>query len=447
MIETLAGLALDAGTDILKAYEVESEGTTGRPSFSMIEAMGGAPLSSGIRVTPDGAMGVSAVNACVRVRAESIASAPLVTFRRNGRSKERVPDEPLYELLHDRPNPWQTSYEWREDMQRQFDLRGNAYSLIERNGRGVITNLYPLRSDRVTIQKGKDLQPYYQCSELSGVPTLPRENIFHLRGMSKDGYIGLSPIQELMEAVGLAVAAERYGAGLFQSGALHQGILFYNGSITAEEYPKLRKSIDEKLGTRRSRNGGPPMLDGDWKYQPTSMKADEAQFLQTRGNQVEEVARAYRMPLPMIGHGDKAPTYASAEQFFLAFVVHCFTPLVTRWEQAFRRDLLTEDEGDLAPLFLVDGLLRGDIKTRYAAYAIARQWGWFCVDDILELEDRNPLPDGKGQIYLQPMNMVEAGTVADGNSAGDPILNALNILAEFMKGQGPQLDTGGPANA
>jgi HK97 family phage portal protein len=386
----------------------------------------------------------SVVNSCVRVRAESIASLPLVTMRELApRKKVRAHEETLYRLLHDRPNPWQTSFEWREDMNRQFDTRGNAYSLIERDSRGAVQNLYPLRSDRVSIRKGDDLRPYYQCSELSGSPTLSRERIFHLRGMSKDGYTGLSPIQEAMEAVGLALATEQFGASLFGNGALQRGWFMYNGSLEPDEYAKVRKWIEEQHGGGMRNANRPGVLDGDWKWQSTSLNADEAQFLATRGFQVEDIARLYRMPLPMIGHSDKTATYASAEQFFLAFVVHCLKPLVDRWEQALRRDLLTEGELDLSPTFLLAGLLRGDIKTRFAAYAVARQWGWFNVDEIREFEDMNELPDGKGQTYLEPLNMIEAGSdreAANQTDAGK-VMAALQTLGQFMANSAPGLET------
>lgn len=440
MIETLSSLGA-----IPRGIETIDGGTSAKPSASLVSAMGGRPLMSGIRVTPDSAMGTSVVNACVRVRSESIASLPLVTYRELApRKKVRANDESLYRLLHDRPNPWQTSFEWREDMNRQFDTRGNAYSLIERNSRGEILNLYPLRSDRVVIRKGNDLQPYYECSEMSGKPVLSRERVFHLRGMTKDGYTGLSPIQELAEAVGLTIASEQFDAALFGSGALQSGFLAYKGSMQPEEYEAVKKWIGEQYNRGLQSAHKLAVIDGDYTWQGTSQTSEQAQVIETRMFQVEDLARAYRMPLPMIGHSDKTATYASAEQFFLAFVVHCLTPLAIRWEQALRRDLLTDNESDLQPTFIMAGLLRGDIKTRFAAYAVARQWGWFNVDEIRELEDMNELPDGKGQTYLEPMNMIEAGSdrEAVNDSQASKFLAALQTLRTFiMTDTAPTLDT------
>lgn len=445
MIETLGGLALSrAGVNLGargKGFETDDGGTSGTPSASLVAAMGGRSLSSGIRVTPDIAMTSSVVNSCVRVRGESIASLPLVTYQElEPRNKIRAQKDPIYRILHDRPNPWQTSFEWREDMNRQFDTRGNAYSLIERDGRGNLQNLYPLRSDKVILRKGVDLLPYYQCSEIKGSPILSRENIFHLRGMSKDGYIGLSPIQELAEAVGLSLAAERFGASMFVSGGLQSGWFMYNGSLELDEYKKVKQWIEEQHGGGL-RNAGPGVLDGDWTWQGTSFNPEQIQMLAARGFQVEDIARAYRMPLPMIGHSDKTATYASAEQFFLAFVVHCLMPLAIRWEGALRRDLLTENEQDLLPTFIVAGLLRGDIASRFAAYAIARQWGWLSVNEIREYEDQNAIPKG-GDTYLEPMNMVEAGS--DRNAANQDtnskLAAALQTVGQFMTQAGPQLE-------
>lgn len=438
MIHTLSSLALTAGVDInAKSYET-AEGTFGKPSLSFVESMGGRPLSSGVRFSPEGAMQASALNACVRVRGESLASLPLVTFRRKGTGKERAVDASLYRILHDRPNPWQTSFEWREMMQEDFDLRGNAYSLIERNKRGEIQHLYPLQAAMVTVLKDETSRlPFYRCSELKNSPVLSRENIFHLRGRTRDGYRGISPIQEAAEAIGLSIAAERYGAGLFASGGLHPGLLIFNGTITQEEYETFRKSIDERLGVGGKGGGRIPLIDGDFKYEKTGMRADQAQALETRGWQVQEIARLYRMPLPMIGHNDKTATYASAEQFFLAFVKHCLLPVATRWEQAFRRDLLLDDESELEPLFILEGLLRGDIKTRYEAYAIGRTHGFLNADEIRANEDENPIPDGKGQIYLQQANMVELGS---GPQKTGKILEAWDTLGSFLREHSKELD-------
>lgn len=442
MIETLGGMALSRGIDlgaIGKGFETDDGGTSGSPSASLVAALGGRSLSSGIRVTPDIAMQSSVVNACVRVRSESIASLPLVTYRELApRNKVRAQNETLYRILHDRPNPWQTSFEWREDMNRQFDTRGNGYSFIERDARGNVQNLYPLRSDKVIIRKGIDLLPYYQCSEIAGSPVLSRENIFHLRGMSKDGYVGLSPIQELMEAVGLGLAAERMGASLFGNGALQSGWFMYKGSLELDEYKKVKQWIDEQHGGGLRQANKPGVIDGDWTWQPNSFNPEQIQMLGVRGFQVEDIARGYRMPLPMIGHSDKTATYASAEQFFLAFVVHCLMPLAIRWEGALRRDLLTENELDLLPTFIVAGLLRGDIASRFAAYAIARQWGWFNVNEIREFEDINAVPNG--DTYLEPLNMIEAGGDRSAESTNSKLAAALQTVGQFMTQAGPELE-------
>lgn len=442
MIETLADLALRGGHDILapraKSEVTNDGGTTAKPSMSIINALGGELSSAGVRVSPDGAMRLSAVNACVRVYAESVASLPLFTIQRQGKVKTKVPEHPAYRLLHDRPNPWQTSFEWRELMERDINTRGNAYSLIERDWAGQLAALYPLRPDRVTVRIDKPSRlPYYQCHELDGAPTLSRENVFHLRGMSKDGYVGLSPIQEAMDAFGLTSALEQFASSLFANGALHRGVFVYKGSMTPEQYARMKESIGERFGRGLKNPNAPGLLDGDWEWKQTSMPANEAQFLEARNFQVEDIARLFRMPTPMIGHNDKASTYASAEQFFLAFVVHSLRPHLVRWEQAIKRDLFTENEQDLYAEFLVDGLLRGDIRSRYAAYAIARQWGWMCTDEIRERENMDPLPDGAGQIFLQPMNMAPAGST---NGQESDLLKTLEMTRLLVRLAGPELE-------
>ncbi len=432
MLDTLYGLALQSGTDInAKAYE-ESVGTGTKPTLSLIESMGGRQLASGERVTPEIAMTVSTVNACVRVRAETPASLPCLTYRRlKDGGKKRLPEHPLYEILRYQPNPWQSSFEWVEFMQRELWTRGNAYSLVERDYRGQVTGLIPLRSDRVTVRKGKDLLPYYQCSELDGSPILGQDRVFHLRNLSADGYVGRSPVQECMEAVGATLAVEKFGASLFGNGAGQSGYFIYKGKIAEDQYKTLMASMRERVQGQRNRHL-PSILDGEWSYQATGMKADEAQFLETRNFHVEDIARMYRMPSLMIGHADKTSTFASAEQFFLAYVTYSLRPDLVRWEQAIKRSLLI-GESDIFVEFLIDGLLRGDLKSRYAAYAIARQWGWLSADEIREFENMNPLPDDKGKIYLEPLNMIEAGEERDDLAADETPAGKAKAMLEFAR--------------
>lgn len=440
MIQTLAELALQSGVDILatvKGTEIPYVGSISNPSISLLGAFGGGHTAAGVRVTPDSAMQATVVNACVRVYAESIATVPLLVYRRVGRGKERAGETALYERLHDQPNPWQTSFEWRELMERHRCLRGNAYSLIERNGRGDITALYPLDPTKVQIQTGNDRLPYYRVTELNGHPILHQSKVFHLRNMSKDGYTGLGYIEEAIDAVGLTLALQTFGSTLFSNGATHGGYFKYDGSLKPDQLEAARAMLQATWGGMKNANK-PGVLDGAWTWEATSMKAEEAQFLESRGYQVEDIARLFRMPPVMIGHSDKAATYASAEQFFLAFVVHSLGPVAARWEGALNRCLRTDREDDLFAEFLLAGLLRGDIKSRYAAYAVARQWGWFSVDDIRELENYDPLKDGTGDIYLQPMNMVEAGTPPP----PQPTTNTLafiDAVAQVMREAAPQI--------
>ncbi len=418
-----------------KGEFIDDGSTSAKPTSEFLKAVGGAPTTSGVRVTPDSAMQSSAVNACVRVYAESIATVPLLTHRRLGTGKERAQDHPLYKILHDEPNPWMSSFEWREWMERRRCTHGNGFSLIERNGRGDVTALYPL--ENVQVLKGTDRLPYYRVSDIAGSPILPHSQVFHLRNQSRNGYVGLSYVGEAMEAVGLAIAMERFGASLFSNGALNRGFFKYGGSIKEEDWPKVSSNLRATYSGMANQNS-PGFLDGDWDYKQTSMKADEAQFLESRNYQVEDIARLFRMPGLMIGHADKTATYASAEQFFLSFVVYSFQPVARRWEGALKRSLFTDNESDLYPEFLLDGLLRGDIKSRYAAYAVARQWGWMNVDEIRDRENMNPLPNGTGEVYLEPLNMRDAGSSVDPDENEKKKQN-LEIIAQVIRESASQL--------
>lgn len=442
MIESLNELALRSGMDILaKAEEIHDGSTVARPTLSLIEAFGGRATASGVRVTPDSAMRATAVNACVRAYAETVATVPLHVYRRRGKSKDRATDRAIYSILHDRPNAWMSSYEWRELMERHRCLRGNAYSLIERNGRGDVTGLYPLNPARVTVLKGADRLPYYRCDELAGAPVLPHTQVFHLRNLTADGYVGKSYIEEAMDSVGLTLALEEFGGSLFANGANMRGFFKYNAALTPDQYRQLREKFEQTYAGLRNANR-PGLLDGQWDWVATSMKAEEAQFLESRAFQIEDIARLFRMPAVMIGHSDKAATYASAEQFFLSFVVYTILPVTARWAGAINRSLFTDQESDLFSEFLLDGLLKGDIKSRYAAYAVARQWGWMCADDIRERENMDPLPEGKGEIFLEPLNMIEAGTRSENPPSGqsNQTLTYLDAITQILRNAAPQLE-------
>lgn len=389
----------------------EAKSTSTEPSPWFVDWIkGGHATLSGQHVSPDSAMRLSAVWACVRVRSEDVGKLPCILYRRTADGgKERATKHDLYSLIRDRPNPRQTAFEFRQMMQAQKDLRGNAYALKEFDGRGKVVALWPINPEYVTVLQTPDGRELFYRITIPGQEpdTFPGEGIVHLRGLSLDGKIGLSPIGYHRETIGLALAAEKYGAAFFGNSAQPRGGIELPNPISAEAAEALRNSWEKKYrGAEKSNKIA--IFDGGMKYVQTGMNNNDAQYLETRSFQNREIWRIYRMPPHKVGDLDKA-TNNNIEHQGLEYVTDCLMSELVSWEQTLKRDLLSEaEQKDYFFEFLVDALLRGDLKSRFEAYAIARNWGLFSANDCLDRENMNRIPNGG--IYLQPLNMVEAGT-------------------------------------
>lgn len=393
------------------------EGTQKR-SFEGLEMMlAGNRAASGVHVTEEGALRYGAVYACVRVLAETVASLPLITYQRQSRGKERAPDFYLYELLHDRPNPLMTSFEYREAIQGHLALWGNGYSEIEYASNGRVGALWPLRPDKMEppVREGDGLIYTYQLPNGKRVK-LPGWRVWHLRGLSPDGITGYSPIALQRQSIGLGLAAEEFGARLFGNDARPGGVLQHPGMLDDEAYERIRGGWESRHGGL-SKSHRTAILEEGMTYQQIGIPPEDAQFLETRKFERSEVAGWYRVPPHMIGDMENA-TFSNIEHQGINFVVHTMRPWLVRWEQAINLRLLTEQERRrYFAEFLVDGLLRGDIVSRYQAYAVGRQNGWLSADDIRELENMNPLAKG-GDTYLVPLNMIPASEAQVGRGVG-----------------------------
>jgi len=375
-------------------------------SSTVIEALSGPPSVTGRHVTPDSAMRVSAVFACVRVLAETISSLPLHVYRRlDGGGKERDPEHPLYRVLHDLPNPEMTSVELRENLVGHVALRGNAYCEIERDGEGNVRALWPLRPDRVRVEP-RNGRRYYVVDVPGGPPQgLEPEKVWHIRGFGTRADSGLSPIACARESVGLALATEEYGARFYANDSRPGGVLKHPGKLSPEGAKNLKQSWEAAHGGLSNAHRVAVLEEGV-EWQAIGIAPEDAQYLEMRQYQVLEIARLFRVPPHLIGDLSRA-TYANIEHQSIEFVTHTIRPWLVRIEQAIARDLFRENERSTwFAEHLVDGLLRGDIQSRYNAYAQARQNGWMSANDIREIENMNPV-DG-GDIYLVPLNMVPA---------------------------------------
>ena len=370
---------------------------------------GAGGTASGVRVTSDNAMQVMAVYACVKILAESLASLPFVMYEQNGKAKQRATGHSLYPILHDLPNPEMTSLELRETLMGHLALRGNAYANKVFDGAGRIIELWPLRPDKTEVKRSATGELYYEYTLPSGEKRyLMAYEVMHIRGLSPDGLMGYNPIALARQAVGLAMATEEFGARFFGNGAKATTVLKHPGKLSDKAFDRLTASWNERhQGLENAHRMA--ILEEGMDIVQVSIAPEDAQFLQTRKFQKSEIAGLYRIPPHMIADLEHA-TFGNIEHQSLEFVTYTLFPWLVRWEQAAYRDLLTPEERKRYFVrFQVNALLRGDIASRYTAYATAHNNGWMSANEIRELEDMNPY-DG-GDAYLMPLNMVPVDQV------------------------------------
>lgn len=368
----------------------------------------GQQAASGVRVTADSALTVSAVYGCVKVLAETLASVPLIMYRRRpDGGKERAEHHPLYALLHDAPNGWQTSFEWREQLMEHLLLRGNAYCQIVEGPRGPVDQLIPIHPDRVKVEQLTGGRLRYRVTPAKGkAETLTQEQVFHLRGLSSDGISGLSVITLARETVGLAIALEEFGARLFSQGARPGGVLETPNKLSKESSERLSASW-HAAHSGLSKAHKVAVLEEGLTFKPLSIAPEDAQFLESRRFSIAEIARWFRVPLHLLGELESGASYASVEMLGQEFVIYTMLAWFRRWEQVISKSLIAAPQTYFAE-FLVDGLMRGNMKDRYEAYNTAIQGGWMVRNEARERENFNKL-DGL-DAPLEPLNMTPAGT-------------------------------------
>jgi HK97 family phage portal protein len=363
--------------------------------------------TSGKPVNENTAMQMTAVYSCVRILSETLAGLPLHIYRYSNEGKEKDLAHPLYRLLHDEPNPEMTSFVFRETLMGHLLLWGNAYAQIIRNARGEVIALYPLMPNKMTVDRDSKGRLFYLYSRTSDdAPTLGDDSqvylapseVLHIPGLGFDGLIGYSPIAMAKNAVGLAIATEEYGAKFFANGAAPGGVLEHPGTI--KDPQKVKESWNAAYqGSQNAHRVA--VLEEGMKYQPIGISPEQAQFLETRKFQINEIARIFRVPPHMLADLEKS-SFSNIEQQSLEFVKYTLDPWVVRWEQSMCRALLMESEKPIVFIkFNVDGLLRGDYVSRMSGYATARQNGWMSANDIRELENLDRIPaEFGGDLYL-----------------------------------------------
>ena len=373
--------------------------------------MGGT--TSGKTVTERSAMQMTAVYSCVRILSEAVAGLPLHLYKyTDSGGKAMALDHSLYRLLHDEPNPEMSSFVFRETLMTHLLLWGNAYAQIIRNGKNEIVALYPLMPNKMSVDRDENGRLYYTYYRGSDeaiknkefAVTLQPSDVLHIPGLGFDGLVGYSPIAMAKNAIGMAIACEEYGAKFFANGAAPGGVLEHPGTI--KDPQRVRESWQSTFGGSGNANKIAVLEEG-MKYTPIGISPEQAQFLETRKFQINEIARIFRVPPHMVGDLEKS-SFSNIEQQSLEFVKYTLDPWVIRWEQSIQRSLLSNDEKAMYFVkFNLEGLLRGDYQSRMNGYAIGRQNGWMSANDIRELEnlDRIPAEDG-GDLYLINGNML-----------------------------------------
>ena len=403
--------------------------------------------AAGKRVNERSAMQMTAVYSCVRILAEAVAGLPLHLYRyKEDGGKEKALDHPLYLLLHDEPNPEMSSFVFRETLMTHLLLWGNAYAQIIRNGRGEVMALYPLMPDRMAVDRNDKGQLYYEYTTSAddapiskgSIVRLKPSDVLHIPGLGFDGLVGYSPIAMAKNAIGLAIATEEYGSKFFANGAQPSGVLEHPGTI--KDPQRVRDSWMSQFGGSANSNKIAVLEEG-LKYTPISISPEQAQFLETRKFQINEIARIFRVPPHMVGDLEKS-SFSNIEQQSLEFVKYTLEPWLVRWEQSIQRTLFSADEKKRYFVrFNVEGLLRGDYASRMNGYAVGRQNGWMSANDIRELEnlDRIPAEEG-GDLYLINGNMTklkDAGIFAASGAGKEEGTDEEVLEVEEQNGDGP----------
>lgn len=365
----------------------------------------GTVTASGESVTPDRAMRVAAVFRCVALRAGVVANMPLDLKRRlDARTREDAEDHPVWKILKRRPNRWQTPSQFRRMMTAHLLMRGNAYAMKVMS-RGEVIELIPLHPDQVVCKQLDDLSLSYTYTRRDGRQVvLGQADVFHLVGLTLDGVSGVSVITYARETIGLSLAMETHGAATFRNGARPSAALTHPNTLGEEGQASIRASLDA-FRTGGEMEGKALILEEGMTYAPMSMTAEDAQWIEARKFSRTDIAMMFGVPPHMLGDTEKSTSWGTGiEAQTQGFVTFTSEDDLTSWEETVNRDLISDQDSDLYARFNRAALVRGDLKARKEFYVAMLQWGVFCPDDVLALEDKNPRADGQGGQFYDPPN-------------------------------------------
>tara|TARA_R100000951_G_scaffold18523_1_gene14884 strand:- start:1309 stop:2520 length:1212 start_codon:yes stop_codon:yes gene_type:complete len=362
----------------------------------------GSASKTGIAITEDSAMRLSAVFGAVRVISETIASLPWMVKQDFEGNTRNAAAHPINQLIHS-PNGIMTDFNFRETCQAHLCLHGNAFIAIKRNEAGQPIKLIPVHPDRVQVKVYKD-EKFYTIDD--GKETFDDTEMIHILGLSFDGIVGKSVIEAARESIGLGLAADQFGGSFFGNGANVSAVLTHPGRLSDEAYKRLMASWQRRYSGLDNAHKT-AILEEGMNLTKVSISPSESQFLETRQFGVVDIARFFRIPLAYLGSLENSSTRANIEEQGIQFQRNTILPWVKRWEAEFNRKLFPNGN-EYYIRFNMDGLLRGDITSRYSSYATARQWGWLSVNDIRKFEGLDNIDNG--DTYLQPLNMVDVAT-------------------------------------
>jgi len=355
------------------------------------------------------------------VIAQTMATLPLVLYRRTDNGKTRADEDALAQLLRWKPNPWQTSSEWRAQTMTHVPLYGNAYSQVVRDARGFITELVPLDPAAMTVSQGP-FGPVYTYQRQASAPQVFAKTsssltdypkILHLRGLATSHLVGRSLVDDGSDLIDTAHEAQVYGRTLLENDATPSLVLKHPGILDEEAAARLKESWRANYGGSK-KAGGVAVLEEGMQIDKMSMTNEDLQLLETRKFTRSEIAALFRVPSHMIGDLERS-TFSNIEHQAIEFVQHCIRPWAVAFEQALHATILSDtvqQRGTFFFEFQLDGLLRGDIQSRYAAYQTGRQAGFLSINDIRRLENLDPIDNGDD--YLEPLNMQPVGQARGG---------------------------------
>jgi HK97 family phage portal protein len=373
--------------------------------------LSGEDLPGQQTVDSEMAMKYSAVSACVRVRAETFASVPMLLYKKTESGREQVNDLPIADILHGCPNPEMSPFGFKETLMTNFDVSGNTVCQRLLGGDGTLLGLYPYNHSMVRIERDKDTKKLvYLIGSGTDQKKLQRNEVLHVPNLSFDGVCGLSPISYAAQSILLGISYEKFGVKFYQNAAMPSGAFAAADGLSDIAYNRLREGLKQNY-TGLKNTGTPMLLEEGLKWDQITINPIDAQLLESKYFQIEDIARIYRVPQHLIGLLEHA-TFTNIEHQSLEFVMYTMLPIFKRFEDSINCQILTSDnrKNGYYVEAKIDGLLRGDSKTRAESYAIGRQWGWLSVNDIRRFENMEKIPNGNR--YLEPSNMTEAGKPA-----------------------------------